>query len=79
MLPLHGNSKKVTEIPKISCEADFKRKFQPACFLLTWWKVMERQGKKQFIKQNEGTPIFSTGHCELIISSTESNGDPHGL
>ena len=23
--------------------------------------------------------IFFTGHCEIIISSIESNGDPHGL
>ena len=40
---------------------------------------MEKLGKKQFIKQNEDPSTFSIGHCELIISPIESNGDPHVL
>ena len=40
---------------------------------------MEKQGKEQFIKQNEGTPTFGIGHLELIISPIVSNVDPHGI
>ena len=72
---IHGNSKNVTEIPKLSCVADFKRNFQSDCMFPSsagerGWKD---KGKKQFIRQNERTPTFSIGHRELIISLIVSN------
>ena len=40
---------------------------------------MDSQGNRQVFKQNEGTPTFSIGYHELIISPIVCNGDFHGL
>ena len=42
------------------------------CFLPQLVEIDENTGKNQ----NEDTSIFGIGHCELIISPIESNGDP---
>ena len=59
-IKIHRNLKNVKEISKLSCVEDFKRKFQLDCMFPSsaGVKRMEKQGKKEFIKQNE-VSLFS--------------------
>ena len=73
---IHGNSKKVTN-SKMKLSGRFQKTLSVRLYVsfLSWWKRMKKQGKKQFLKQNEGSPTFGIGHCKLSISPIVSNGD----